>query len=175
MTMSVQYPAGQIEANGVTVPIFVTDDGNWQAEFDGRTQSYPTREKLENRLKTLTRQSAVRVEIPVIKVERTYDGARFIRATLTGIHGANGNVLGVLHYGDRRGDVKEQFSRSYGSSETFFGGDLTDEQLKEYAELRRVASEAGQAVREAEKRYEIKDVKAMVQRVIDAQSGSGAE
>jgi len=170
-----KYPAGQIEANGVTVPIFVDDNGNWSAEFDGRTQSYPLREKLENRLKTLTRQAVVRVEIPVIKVERSYDGARFIRATLTGIHGANGNVLGVLHYGGRRGDVKEQFSRSYGSSETFFGGDLTDEQLQEYAALRLAKAEAEQAVRAAEKRYEIQDVKAMVQRVIDAQSGSGGE
>jgi len=173
--MSVQYPAGQIEANGVTVPIFVTNNGNWEAAFDGRTQSYPTREKLEARLKTLTRHAAVRVEIPVVKVERRGGDVTFTRVTLSGIHGGNGNVLGTVHYGGRRGDVKEQFSQSFGQRETFFGGDLTDEQLKEYAELVRKADEAAKAVRTAESRYEVKDVKKTVQRVIDAQSGSGAE
>jgi hypothetical protein len=138
-------------------------------------QSYPTREKLENRLKALTRHAAVRVEIPVVKVERTYDGARFVRATLTGIHGANGNVLAVLHHGGRRGDIKEQLARSFNSAEAFFGGDVTDEQLQEYAALRLAKYEAEQAVRKAEARYEIKDVKALVQRTIDSMSGSDGD
>ena len=170
-----KHPAGQIEANGITVPIYVTDHGSWEAEYDGRVQSYPTREKLENRLKALTRHADVRVEIPVVRITPSYDGATRVRATLTGIHGANGNVLGVLHYGGRRGDVKEQFAKSYGSSEMWFGGDVTDEQIQEYAALRRAKYEAEQAVRAAEARYAIKDVKALVQRTIDSVSGSDDE
>lgn len=172
MDMSRLHPAGVIEANGITVPIFVSDTGDWQAEFDGRTQSYPTREKLENRLKVLTRQSAVKVEIPVVRITPSHDGATLVRATLTGIHGANGNVLGTLHYGGRRGDVKEQFAKSYGSSEMWFGGDVTDEQITEYAALRLAKYEAEKAVRAAEARYEIKDIKKAVQSAVDAASGS---
>lgn len=170
-----EYPAGQIEANGVTVPIFVDERGDWTAEYGGRIQAYPTREKLENRLKTLTRQATVRVEVPVVRVNLKYDGAEFTRATLTGIHGGNGNVIGVLHFGGRRGDVKEQFGRCYGSSEVFFGGDVTDEQLQEYAALRRAEYEARNAVRKAEKRFAVKDIKALVQRVIDVRAGGEGE
>lgn len=170
-----KYPAGQVETNGVTVPIFVDDHGNWTAEYGGRVQSYPTREKLENRLKTLTRQATVRVEVPVVRVIKKYDDAEFTRATLTGIHGGNGNVIGVLHFGGRRGDVKEQFTRSYDSSELFFGGDVTDEQLQEYAALRRAEYEARDAVRKAEERFAVRDVKALVQRVIDARAGGVEE
>jgi hypothetical protein len=167
------FDAGFIETNGVTIPIQVTDRGDWRAEYDGRIQSYPTREKLEARLKTLTRQSAVKVEIPVVRVTRSHDGATRVRATLTGIHGANGNVLGTLHYGGRRGDIKEQFARTYGSSgELWFGGDVTDEQIAEYAELRRVKYEAEKAVQAAEARYEIKDIKAVVQRAVDTVRGT---
>lgn len=173
--MSDKHAAGSIEANGITVPIFVTDHGRWEAEYDGRTQSYETRDKLETRLKTLTRHAAVRVEVAVIKVEKTMGEVKFTRATLTGIHGANGNVLGILHLGGRQGDRREQFGQSYGSRETFFGGDLTDAQLAEYAGLVRAARDAEQAVRKAEQKYEIKNVKEMVQRVIDAASGTGDE
>ena len=170
-----KYPAGSIEHNGVTIPIYVDDSGRWCADYAGQNLWYDTRDKLASRIKTLTRTATVRVEVPVVKVIRTLTGASRVRATLTGIHGGTGNVLVTLHYGDRRGDVKEQVSRSYGSrEELWFGGDVTDEQIREYADARAAMIAAQSRVRTLEDRYEIQ-IKDAVQRAIDAQRGSGEQ
>lgn len=170
-----KYPAGQIEANGVTIPIFVTNHGTWEAEYDGRTQSYDTRDKLETRLKTLTKRAAVRVEIPVISIEEKSFGVTATRATVTGIHGANGNILVTKHYGGRRGDSKEQVSTTYISQiGTWFGGDVTDEQIAEFGALLRAQYEARNAVEDMRKRLGINLVKT-TERVVKERSGSDGE
>lgn len=169
------YPAGQVEANGVTVPIMVNDRGDWSAEFDGRKLSYPVREKLENALKRLTKRAAIVVEVSVVKIEADYHSARGTRATATGIHGANGNVLVTLHHGGHRGDTKEQISVRYGSQAgLWFGGDVTDEQIAEYSRLRNAAYEAQQAVRTAEARLSV-DLLKTVERAIEARGLSEGE
>lgn len=151
------YPAGAIEANGTKVEIQVDDGGSWCATYDGRNLTYPTREKLEASIKRLTKRAAVAVEVSVVKINTTATGATGTRATATGIHGANGNVLVTLHHGGRRGDVKEQISIRYrGLTEgQWFGGDVTDEQIAEYAALRKASYDAQQAVKRAEERFEI--------------------
>jgi hypothetical protein len=167
-----EYPAGQVEANGFTVPITVNDHGNWSAEYDGRTLVYPTREKLENALKRLTKRAAVTVAVPVVSIEESYAGARGTRATITGIHGANGNVLVTLHHNGRRGDTKEQVSARYRSEVgLWFGGDVTDEQIAEYSALivaERNAREARQAMRT---RLAV-DIMKTAERAVEAASGS---
>lgn len=166
------FPAGDITANGVTVPITVNDRGSWQAEYAGKNLSYETRDKLEASLKRLTKSAAVQVEVSVVSVEKHLGGTRFVRGTLTGIHGGNGNVLVTWHHSGRRGDVKEQIGYSYGGARgRYFGGDVTDEQLKAYSDLVEAERAAVAAVRKAEDRYEIKDVKKAVQSVIDSVSG----
>lgn len=167
------YNVGSITANGIEVPITVNDQGHWLAEYAGKRLSYETRDKLESSLKRLTKSAAVQVEVSVISVEKALAGTRFVRGTLTGIHGGNGNVLVTWHHGGRRGDTKEQISYSYGGSRgRYFGGDVTDEQLREYADLVEAERAATAAVRKAEARYEIKDVKKTVQAVIDSTYGA---
>lgn len=169
-----EYPAGQVEANGVTVPIMVNDSGNWSAIYDGRTLAYPTREKLENALKRLTKRAAVTVAVPVVKISESYDGVTRTRATVTGIHGANGNVLVTLHKGNRLGDVKEQVSTRYsgGSPEgLWFGGDVTDEQITEYSRLVKAEAVAREARSQMRKRLSVNILKA-AETAIAAVSGS---
>jgi hypothetical protein len=166
------YDVGTIETNGVTIPIQVNTVGQWLAEYDGRTLAYPTREKLEAALKRLTKRAAVVVSVPVVKIEKKYDGVARVRATATGIHGANGNVLVTLHHGGRRGDVKEQESArySYGSS-LWFGGDVTDEQIAEFDRLIKAHKAAKEAMDAMEKRLKI-DLSKAVETAVAAQSGS---
>lgn len=168
-----KYDAGAIEANGVTVPVQVTDQGDWQAEYDGRTLRYPARDKLEAALKRLTKRAAVVVAVPVVQIEKRHNRVTRTRATATGIHGANGNVLVTLHKGGRQGDVKEQVSARYGShgSGLWFGGDVTDEQILEFSRLVTAAYEAKQAVDAMEERLSINLFKA-VETAVAAVSGS---
>lgn len=169
-----EYPAGQVEANGVTVPIYVDDRGNWCAEYDGRTLGYPTREKLENSIKRLTKRAAVVVAVPVVRINENYNGVTRTRATVTGIHGANGNVLVTLHKGNRLGDIKEQVSTRYsgGAPEgLWFGGDVTDEQITEYSRLVKAEADAKEARRQMRDRLSINILKA-AETAIAAVSGS---
>ncbi len=167
-----EFNAGSIEANGVTVPITVDNQGNWKAKYDGRTLSYPIREKLENALKRLTKRAAVVVSVPVVSIERSYSGASRTRATATGIHGANGNVLVTLHHGGHRGDVKEQISTKYSSQiGLWFGGDVTDEQIAEFSRLIKAHKEAKEAMDNMEARLRIDLLKA-VETAVQAQSGT---
>ena len=168
------YNAGVIEANGVTVPIQVDDQGRWLAKY-GRTLTYPAREKLEGALKRLTKRAAVVVSVPVVQIDKHYDGASWTRATATGIHGANGNVLVILHKGGRVGDVREQVSARYSSQAgLWFGGDVTDEQIAEFSRLIKAHREAKQAMENMEARLRIDLLKA-VETAVQAQSGSDEE
>lgn len=170
-----KYPAGSIEHNGVTVPIFVDDTGRWGADYAGQRLRYDTRDKLETRIKALTRSATVRVEVPAVRVTRTLSGATRVRATLTGIHGGTCNPLVTLHFGDHRGDVKEQVISSWGSGETiWFGGDVTDEQITEYSDARAEMLAAQARVQKLEEWYKIQ-IKDAVQRAIDAQRGSDGQ
>jgi hypothetical protein len=169
------FDAGSIEVNDVTIPIQVDTEGNWLAVYDGRTLRYPTRDKLEGALKRLTKRASVTVSVPVVKIEKGVGGVARTRATATGIHGANGNVLVTLHYGGRRGDVKEQENVKYSySAGLWFGGDVTDEQIIEFGRLIKVAQEARQAVDDMEKKLRIDLLKA-VETAVQAQSGTDEE
>lgn len=167
-----KWDAGQIEANGVVIPIAVDDRGDWTAEYDGRTLAYPTREKLENSLKRLTKRAAVVVAVPVVFIEETHSSARGVRATVTGIHGANGNVLVSLHHGGRRGDVKEQVSMRYRSqSGLWFGGDVTDAQIAEYNRLVKAEADARAARSQMRERLSI-DLMKTAETAVSAHTGS---
>lgn len=172
-----EYPAGQVEANGVTVPIQVSDTGHWFARYDGRTLTYPTREKLENSIKRLTKRAAVTVAVSVVRINESYDSVTRTRATVTGIHGANGNVLVTLHKGNRLGDVKEQVRSRYsgGSPEgLWFGGDVTDEQITEYSRLVKAEYEARKARSRMRDQLKVDILKA-AETAIAAVSGSDEE
>lgn len=145
------HDAGVISANGVDIPIQVTDEGEWIAEYDGRTLHYPLREKLDGALRRLTKRAAVQVAVPVVQINKQHNRALRTRATVTGVHGANGNILVTLHKGGRIGDVKEQISSRFSTQVgLWFGGDVTDEQIAEYSALVSAEYEAAQARRAME-------------------------
>jgi hypothetical protein len=166
------FDAGSIEANGVTIPIQVDDLGNWLAEYDGRTLTFPAREKLEASLKRLTKRAAVVLALPVVSIEKGYRSVTRTRATVTGVHGANGNVLVTLHKGGRTGDVREQVSARYRSQAgLWFGGDVTDEQIAEFSRLVKAHAEAKDAMDDMEKRLKI-DLFTATETAVAAVSGS---
>lgn len=165
------FHAGEITANGVTVPIHVTDFGSWTAQYAGQNLSYDTRAKLEARLKNLTRQTKVEVAVPVVQVLNTYPYPfRYRRGVLTGLHAGNGNVTVTWERQGGRGEVKEQISFGYGSRELHVGGDVSDEEMREYARLLEAKRAAVSAVSAWEKEHAI-NPKEAVKAAIEAKAG----
>lgn len=68
-----------------------------------------TEEDVVEQLKTKTRTAAVRVEIPISKIEHKHSGSVIVHGTITGIHQGTGNVLVQWHYDHR--SVKGQLDR----------------------------------------------------------------
>jgi len=146
------YPAGTISANGVSVPIFVSDQGRWEAEYAGRSLGFETRDKLETAIKRLTKTTTVPVAVAFVRIEkRGTAGIAKTAGTATGIHAGNGNVLVVWH--QRHGDVKDQIkSPSYQTVD--FGG-VDDDVLAEYGDLVAAAARAEKAADEFRAKYKI--------------------
>lgn len=167
-----EYEAGSITVNDIEVPIKVDDGGNWLAAFAGQSLSYDTRDKLQNRLATLTKKTKVTVDVAVAKISpKGGYGAMGItcrRGRATGIHGGNGNVLAEW---DVRGQtVKEQVT-SWGSNDSFYvGGDVTDEEIAAYNELVKAKAELVEKIFTWEKRNKI-DLKKAVEAAIQAKAG----
>jgi hypothetical protein len=94
-----EYPAGQVEKNGQTVDIYVSDWGSWGARVAGKNLSAETRDKLVEKIATATKQAVVKVEVPF--TELGWQGGGYGRpaqiyarqGTATGFHSANGNIL----------------------------------------------------------------------------------
>lgn len=131
-----KHPAGTITANGVSVEIFVNDDGEWEADYAGRTLRFPVREKLEAAIKRVTKTTTTPVEIPFVRIERRGErGITTTRGTATGIHSGNGNVLVVWHLGID-GDQKDQTKSAGGYGERALDlGDVSDDVLAEFRAL----------------------------------------
>lgn len=131
-----QHSAGTITANGVSVPIFVTDQGDWTAAHAGRELRYESREKLEAAIKRLTKTTTTPVAVDFVRIEKRGDqGIVRTRGTATGIHSGNGNVLVVWHT-RHGGDQKDQTKPAGGwHSTTADFGDVSDEVLAEYRDL----------------------------------------
>jgi hypothetical protein len=166
MTMA-KHLSGTYTSNGVDIQLQVDDyTGKWEAEFNGRTWSYETLDKLKASLDRQTKKSRVEVEVHAVKVIQ-YRGwgigdTTVQRGVLTGIHSGTGNVLAAW---DNRGKtVKEQITRDSGT--TFVAGDTSDEQLAEYNRLLRLRIETAKNITEWEKKFKIEPLKAVEQAII---------
>lgn len=170
-----KWDAGTITTNGVEVPVRVDDRfGTWNAVYAGKSLSYDTRDKLEGALARLTKKTKAEVAVPVIRIKE-YRGwgegnIKVTRGVLTGIHSGNGNVLATWTV--RGTEVKEQITSDSGAR--YVSADTTDEQLKEYNRLLRLAKETQTKIRTWEKDHEITP-KAVVEVALDAKAGSGDE
>lgn len=170
------YPAGSITANGIEVPIQVDTQGRWKAEYAGQQLAYETREKLENRLKNLTRKTKTEVAVPITKIEVARGwGAVSVsprRGIATGLHAGNGNVTVSWEASGRRPAAKEQIVTGYGmgSGTLYVGGDVTDEQVSWYGQLLETQRVAVEAVSAWEKANRI-EVKKVVEQAIEAKAG----
>lgn len=170
------YAAGSITTNGIEVPIQVDTQGYWKAEYAGHQLAYETREKLENRLKNLTRKTKTEVAVPVTRISVARGWGKVSvsrrRGVATGLHAGNGNVTVSWEADGRRAAVKEQIVTGYGSSSDtlYVGGDVTDEQVAEYGRLLEAKRVAVEAVSAWEKAHEIR-VKKVVEAAIEAKAG----
>lgn len=165
------YDAGEITTNGVSVPIKVTDDGDWTAEYAGQHLRTDSRDKLKGRLARLTRSSKVEVAVPVVKVRLAglgNDTVVVTRGVAYGLHGGTGNVM--VTWTIKGKETKEQLS-SYGYSETYIAGDVTDEELKDYAAMMKAKAELRSREEGWLKRHRI-DPKKAVQQAIEARMGT---
>jgi hypothetical protein len=103
----IEYPAGQVEKNGQTVDIHVTEYGNWGAKVAASYLSAETKDKLIEKIATATKQATVKVEVPFTQLGLTGGGygrpAKFYarQGTATGFHAANGNILVTWSDGSR--------------------------------------------------------------------------
>lgn len=168
-----KWDAGVIEANGVEVPVQVDDfSGDWTAEYAGKSLRYETREKLANRLKTLTKQTKIDVEVHVVRIT-PYTGwgegkATITRGKLTGLHAGTGNVL--ADWTVRGKSQKEQIVSYSNRGSIYVGGDTSAEELEKYgkilSELKRLQIEKTAW----ERKYEIKP-KDAVENAIAARGG----
>jgi hypothetical protein len=157
------YPVGEITRNGVTVPVFA-ENGAWKAAHAGHTWRTDTWDQLVDKITRATRQTAVKVEVPVtLVVNKGVQGIKYRRGTATGIHGSNGNVLVTWH--SSRGDVKEQVT-TWTNNNLYFG-DVPDEVLSEYGDLVRVTAEAFKAEDEFRRKHKI-NLKETVEQAIEA-------
>lgn len=152
------WDAGIITTNGIEVPVTVEDiNGQWQATYGGQHLAADTRDKLKAKLARLTRVARTEIEVRIVKVESSSHSGRVTRrrGTITGKHGANGNVLVTWDDTDRNGkQIKEQLSR-YGGGGLYLAGDVTDEEIAQYGQLRVAQAEADEAVRTWVKAREI--------------------
>lgn len=167
-----EYDAGSITTNGITTPITVDEAGNWRAQQSGTYLQAETRDKLRMRLARLTRQAKTPVEVHVVHI--VHQGTMGItrrRAVLTGLHASNGNVLVVWAPQGRMPEEKGQLDRYGRAQEVYVAGDVTDDQLQEYAELEIAAAEAKRARDEWLAAHKVDPTKA-VQQAIEARLGT---
>lgn len=131
---------GTMVVRDVEYEIRVTSRGVFLADLNGHPMDSPTYDGLAAKLETATRKAAVKIELRVCKVEsgsgvRTLT-ATVIRGTITGIHGANGNLL--ITWASGR---KEQLDKY-----TTLLPDLTLDQESELNTLLRASWEAARAL-----------------------------
>jgi len=137
------YPAGSVEKHGVTVEIFVDNDGTWKAEFGGRELHADTRDKLAGKIAVQAKKVTANVRVPFTRVtdgSGSWGSNRItaVDGVATGFHSANGNVLVTWASG-----VKEQF-KDHGSTSV----PLDADEKAEYVRLATAAREARNALRE---------------------------
>jgi hypothetical protein len=92
-------PIGTMIVRDTEYEVRVTGGGLFFADLSGHPVESPTYDGLAAKLDKATRKQAVKIELRVCKVDGE-SGARalsnpqeVIRGTITGIHGANGNLL----------------------------------------------------------------------------------
>lgn len=129
-----EYPAGEITRNGITVPIWVDDDGYWLAELGDRKSGYTTKAGLETAVARYAKRCATKVEVSFVQYRESSQGvAVFREGVATGLHGGTGNVLAEWADGG-----KGQITYVHDS---VFLASLTE---AEKAELRQLAAEMHQ-------------------------------
>lgn len=166
------HDAGSITVNDVEIPLQVDDyNGHWTASYAGQPLSYETRDKLVNKLKTLTKKTAAKVEVHVIRVT-PYGGygagnLSIARGVLTGLHAGTGNVLAAWQV---RGKTEREQLTNWGQGgRVYVGGDTPDEALAEYNDIRKQLAELTERRDKWERRYQIKP-KDAVEQALTAQA-----
>lgn len=159
-------------SNGVDVPVkFDAYSGSFTAEAGGKRLSNEKYAGLKAAIDRATKSAKVEVEVHVIRVKEIASwsggGITSTRAVLTGLHGANGNVLATIDFRDN--PQKVQLTHERGVS--FVGGDTTPAALAEYDRLLKLKTETAKLIGAWERAHEIKP-KDAVERAIAAKSGS---
>lgn len=159
-------------SNGVEVEIdFDPHSGSFSATAGGK---YVTNEKFANlkaAIDRATKSARVEVEVHVIRIKALSSwsggGIKTVPAVLTGLHGANGNVLATLNFKGAPQKVQLTSERDI----SFVGGDTPQEDLREYNRLMMLLAETRKQIQEWERKHIIVP-KSAVERAIAAKSGS---
>jgi hypothetical protein len=106
---------------GHTIPVSVTDSGNFSAGIDGITYQNLLRHKLEEQLRTVVKRRAAKVAVPFCMPDGMHGTgpASIRRGTATGLHATSGKIL--VRWAD--GEAGQIGAFSSGAL-----GDLTDEE-----------------------------------------------
>jgi hypothetical protein len=158
----IEYPAGQVEKNGQTVDIHVTEFGNWGAKVASNVLSAETKAKLIDKIATATKQAVVKVAVAFTELGVSgggygYPAKPYARSgTATGFHAANGNILVTWSDGSRT-QLTEHLLRV---------APLAQEERVEYVQLAKAEQEARRALHawEAAHRFDLKEA---VKKAID--------
>jgi hypothetical protein len=106
------YPAGEVEKNGITVPLTVDNYGAWKASVAGQHLVADTRDKLVTKITQITKSVVKEVEIPftILNTGGPAVGPSVRPGVATGFHAGNGNILATMD--TPRGYTREQLNRS---------------------------------------------------------------
>jgi hypothetical protein len=171
--MDIYIPVHPIEVRGTTYHVKVDASGTWFADAGGSTVTAPTKDALAIKLRQLTAEAAVTVEIPFVLLASGSGGKNGpARGVITGIHAGNGNLLVSWATGWQAGK-KAQWTPGY--NDLILAGSTSEETIEQWQELDRVKREASKKLYEFEmaRKINLKDlaVAAIKKAVTDGSEG----
>lgn len=147
-----------ITVRGTKYEVKVTDNGDWVTQAGSEQIRAATRTGLKDKLTELSARAAVAIAIPfVLLTDSNYGRSGTVsRGLVTGIHAGNGNLMITWTTGWRAGK-KTQWTPSY--QDVVFGGDVTDEDVEQWRELRKVKAAATRELEsfEQERKIQLRD------------------
>jgi hypothetical protein len=164
-----RWAAGEVQKDGITVPLTVDDYGAWTATVAGTTLVADTRDKLVTKIGQVTKGLTAEVAVPFTILDRgNHDVMPSVRhGVATGIHAGNGNILATMD--SRRGEVREQLRRGL-PLRTSYSKHLTDDESAEYQRLATTARDASLAL-SAYIRDHTVDLRALIEQALRKAAG----
>ena len=100
------------EVRGITYDFYVDSQGRFSVVFDDEEIQHKDLQALYERLVVVSRPPAGKVSLPFVEYNSGVYGHRGLRfGTITGIHGANNNLLATFEDGSREQLHGEKFLR----------------------------------------------------------------